>query len=466
MPSTTHSQPSRRAVLAGLAAAPTGLAGLAAGSARDAPARATVATWNAYLGVDLFALFDARSLEDVRTIAGDLLADARHHPYAARAGAVADGIVAAEADAVALQEAARLRSIPRDSAADDATAADGTATGDTAADGETVADLLDLVVEALADRGRPYEVAAEAVTTDVRLPADTDDGRVDVGFTDRVALLVREGVDARDARSGRYDERLTFPLFGTDRSVTLRRGYCFVDATLDGAPVTLGSTHLESASSRVRERQAEELVDALPDGPVVVGADLNSGPGGPTAAYDAVTAELTDAHTAVRPDEPGDTCCQPSRLRNDRSRLSKRVDAVLSTDSAEPRAVERLGADPEDRVEATVDGEDVTVWPSDHAGVAATVDLPGAATPTPTSTARSTATGTPTGTASPSGTPAESPTAERTDAATGTATPTRTAPVTAPAETTDGTGTGFGPLAALAALVGGTVGRGRDGDGD
>ena len=451
MPSTTDDPtPSRRAVLAGLAGLPAGAAGLAARPAR-ADTTATVVTWNAYLGVDLFDLFDARSIEDVRAIAGDLLSDARRHPYAVRADAIAAGIDAADADAVALQEAAHLRSLPRGGATDDP---DG---------GETVADLLELVVGALADRGRPYEVAAETVTTDVRLPADTPEGRVDVGLTDRVALLVREGVDVRDTRSGRYDERLTFPLFGTDRSVTLRRGYCFADLTVDGAAVTVGSTHLESASADARARQAEELLDALPDGPVVVGADLNSGPGGRTGAYDTVTDELTDAHAALRPDDGADTCCQPSRLRNDRSRLSKRVDALLSSGGAGPTAVDRLGADPADRVPATVDGEDVTVWPSDHAGVAATFSLPSAtAAPTasPTPSGGSAATGTPTGTATGPGTAGTGPTTAGTDSETGTATPS----AAAPAETADGAGTGFGALAALAALLGGAFARGRDGE--
>ena len=442
MPSPTDDPtPSRRAVLAGLAGLPAGVAGLAARPAR-ADATATVATWNAYLGVDLFDLFDARSIEDVRAIAGDLLADARRHPYAARADAIAAGIAAADADAVALQEAARLRSLPHGDATDDPD------------DGETVADLLDLVVDALADRGHPYEVAADAVTTDVRLPADTDDGRVDVALTDRVALLVRESVAVRDARSGRYDERLTFPLFGTDRSVTLERGYCFADLTVDGAAVTVGSTHLESASAAARGRQAEELLDALPDGPVVVGADLNSGPGARTDAYDTVTGELADAHAALRPDERADTCCQPPRLRNDRSRLSKRVDALLSSGGPEPTAVDRLGADASDRLDATVDGEAVTVWPSDHAGVVATYALT-AATAAPTSSLSTAATGTPVATASPSGT------AEAGSTTAGTSPETTTE---SPSATPDGSGTGFGALAALAALLGGAFARGRGDD--
>jgi len=420
---------SRRALLAGTAAA------LPVGIARGSPAsvQPTVATWNAYLGVELDRLFEARSLEDVRTIAGDLLDTARSHPYEARAAAIADALVAADADVVALQEAALVRTSPA------AGGGDGT---------ETVVDLLDEVVSALDARGRPYEVAASSVTTDVSLPADTDSGLVDLHLTDRVALLTATDVEIQSTEGGTYDERLRLPVPGTDQTVALKRGYCRADLLLDGAAVTALSTHLESASAPTRRQQAEELLDVVPEsGPVVVGADLNSGPGTTTDAYDTVTASLTDVHARLRSDADGDTCCQASSLRNDSSRLASRVDAVLTRDTSGPDAVERLGADADDRVEATVDGESVTVWPSDHAGVAATVELP---EPTPTPTARPTRNDPDTAT----GTPPQTTTADRT------ATP--AVSTTARPETTSDSGTGFGALAALLGVIAGALARGRE----
>lgn len=457
--------PTRRTVLAGAAglataavgrsaAAPGGRTGTASDERTDAAADpdetagVTVATWNCYLGVDLFDLFDADSLSEAQSIAGDLLAESRRHPYAARADAIAEGLLAADADVIALQEAAVVRTRPL--------------FGDEGA--ETVVDLLDLVTAALADRGGAYDVAATAVTTDVSVPTEADGEWLDVRLTDRVALLVREGADVRDARSGRYDARARFPVLGDDLTVTLRRGYCLADLVVDGAAVTVCSTHLESSKAAVRRRQAAELVDALPaNGTVVVGADLNSGPGVGGDAYETVTAPLTDAAASVAPPGPNDTCCQPSVLRTEGPRFDSRVDHVLAR-GPDPVAVERLGADPADRVEATVDGEPVSVWPSDHAGVAATYPI---AEPTPAGSPTQTATSgrsptpvrTPASTRTRTGseTPTPAPVAVPTDSATSApaASPTR------PAETTAGTGGGFGLVAAAAALVGWALARGR-----
>lgn len=446
--------PTRRSVLAGVAGLATAAVGRtaaapgertddrvgerAAGAADpDGSAGVTVATWNCYLGVDLFDLFDASSLAEARSIAGDLVSRARRHPYEARADAIAEGLLAADADVVALQEAALVRTRPLFGEGDR----------------ETVADLLDLVTAALAERGSAYDVAATAVTTDVSVPAESDGEWLDVRLTDRVALLVREGVDVHETRSDRYDARANYPVLGDDLTVTLRRGYCLADLAVDGAELTACSTHLESSKSGVRRRQAAELLDALPaEGTVVVGADLNSGPAAGGDAYETVTDALTDAAATVGT-TPGDTCCQAAALRNERSRLDSRVDHVLAR-GADATAVERLGADPADRVAATVDGEDVTVWPSDHAGVAATYSV---AEPTPTSTPTSTPTlnSTPTPTPSPTSTRSPTPSATASPPSTSTPSPTER-------ETTTGTGAGFGVLAAAAAFVAGALGRSGD----
>ncbi|MFC7140990.1 endonuclease/exonuclease/phosphatase family protein [Halosimplex aquaticum] len=437
---------SRRAVLAGVAGLPAGIAGRRSGRLRStdrppATRPVTVATWNVALGVDLFKLFDARSADDVREIAGELLAGARKHPYEARAAAIADALVAADADAVALQEAARIRA--------GSTETDG--------DGETVADLLDSVRSALEARDRPYEVAASTVTTDVELPVESESGRETVRLTDRDVLLVRPGVDARNARGETYDERMEFPVPGTDRTVALRRGYCRADVGPEGAAFTAVSTHLESVSASTRRRQAMELLDALPaDGPVVVGGDFNSGPGTITSAYDALTDSLTDAHAQLRPDDDGYTCCRASIVGEGGSRLTKRIDGLLARGEARPTAVERLGEESADRGETTVDGETVAVWPSDHAGVVGTFEVPASA-PTQTETRRSTRTrGAETTTGTGTGTPVPTGPGDEPSAASGSS-----AATDDPSGTTNGSGAGFGALAGAAAFVFAALARGR-----
>jgi len=344
-------------------------------SAADGPEFGVV-TRNLYVGVDLFRLLEARSLEDVRTIAGELFAEVETHPYEARAAAIAEEIAATAPAVVGLQEAVLIRT--RSPSQFDGDHDPGAT--------EVVVDLLAVLQSALADRGLPYEVATRAVTSDVEVPAKTDDGDADVRITDRVVLLVRTDVDVADAENGVFDASFEVPL--DDAEVTIRCGYCRLDARIDGESVTAATAHLESIDAEVRHSQAVELAETLPsDRPVVYAGDSNSRPG--QAAYDRLTEGFEDAHAALRPDGPGETCCQDADLRNGESALSVRIDHVLYRGALVPTGVERIGADPDDRIAVEHDGETVRMWPSDHVGIAASFDLPASETPTamPTPTA-------------------------------------------------------------------------------
>jgi PGF-CTERM protein len=233
---------------------------------------------------------------------------------------------------------------------------------------------------------------------------------------------------------------------GSDRTLALERGYCSVEVRMDGVGFAAVSTHLESVSPLARRQQAAELLEALPaDRPVVVGGDFNSGPGTDTAAYDRLTADLDDAYATLDPGGEGYTCCQAGSLRNESSRLDRRIDALLYRGRLDPTAVGRVGHRPEDRVEVEVDGETVRIWPSDHAGVVGTFEV---AEPTPTPTSDPAATPTPaTSTPTATGTPTATPTP-------------RTTPTgSTSAGTTDGSGPGMGVLAAVVGLSAAVVAR-------
>lgn len=449
----------RRAVLgsaAGLTA--VGSASAASGVGRgglgrtgqSAVATPTVLTRNAYLGVDLFRLFRAESTEEFRRIAGALLDEVDPALYAARADAIAGEIAATEADVVALQEAAILRTQrPGDVGSDDAEPAS-----------DVLVDFRALVESALANRGLDYETVAETTTTDVELPAETDDGQVDVRLTDRDVLLVRAGIETRDPVTESFETSIPLPLPGDDRELTLERGYCAVDLTMSGVEFTAVSTHLESVSPEVRLQQARELLEVLPRSrPVVVGGDFNSGPETETETYDRLTSELADAYAVLESDD-GPTCCQASSLRNDRSRLDRRIDALLYRGPVSPTAVGRVGHRPEDRVTVELDGETVRLWPSDHAGVVGTFEVARTtptpepertetATATPTATPEQTSTRTTTATATDSATPLPSRTETRAPERSSTTTPTDETP----APTSDGAGPGMGVTAALGGLL-------------
>lgn len=323
----------------------------------------TVATRNLSLGVRLARLFDVRSAEALRRTAGTLLENVREHPYDARLDAIAAEVEATDPAVLAVQEAALVRERPGDGE-----------------DWATVVDVRDRLESSLAAAGLTYELAVSASTTDVELPAETDDGSRDVRFTDRVALLVRSDVEWSEPASGTFDAQFGLPFPG--EGLAFERGFCTVDVTVGGVNCPVVSTHLESASASIRREQAEELLDRLPsDGRVALAGDFNSGPGTETASYDLLRESLTDAWATLRPDADGFTCCQAQQLTNDESLLHERVDAVFVGGGLHPTAVERVGHRPEDRVSGTRDGETVTVWPSDHAGVVATFE---AVPPTPT----------------------------------------------------------------------------------
>ena len=443
-PSTPPPALTRRTVL-GSAAGLTALsvapgARGASGAAQTAPATPTVMTRNVYLGIDLFRLFRAESRAAFRRIVGELLAEVDPAVYEARADAIAGEIAAAGADVVALQEVVLLRTQrPGDF---------GSESSERASD--VLVDFLSLLESALADRDLDYEVVGVATTTDVELPADTEDGQVDVRLTDRDVLLVRGDLETEDVETGSFEAALPIPVPDSDRTLVLERGYCTAAVTVDGVGFTTVATHLESVSPMARQQQARELLGMLPASrPVVVAGDFNSGPGSETTTYDLLTGELRDAYAVRGPDGDGFTCCQAGSLRNDASRLTTRIDALLYRGEVRPTAVNRVGHRPEDRVEVDVDGETVRLWPSDHAGVVGTFEVAATTpTPTPTPTPAPTATGepTPTPTATPTGTPTPTRTPPRT------LTPTAT-------EATDGFGPGMGVVAALVGISAGVAAR-------
>ncbi|MFC7068618.1 endonuclease/exonuclease/phosphatase family protein [Halobaculum lipolyticum] len=378
---------SRRGVLRIAAGATAGVGAAVATTARARPATAepTVLTQNCYLGFDVSRLLSADSLGGFRRIVGRFVDRVDPAVYAARADAVAAAVADADADVVALQEATRFRTqTPGDFGTRGAEAAD-----------DVLVDLLEEVEAALDARGLDFRRAAVTRTSDAELPAETADGRLDFRVTDRNAVLVRDGVDVRGRVRRTFDTDLAVAIPNTDEEVSLRRGYARADLAMEGVTFAAVSTHLEAVSSFMRVLQARELLRELPgDRPVVLAGDLNSGPRGESAAYDLLTEEFVDPFGRLSTDGSGATCCQSPTLRNDRSALSRRIDAVLRRGDIRATAIERVNHRAADRIriaregtdDGTGDGTDAgdgdgadgeQLWPSDHAGVVATFETPG-----------------------------------------------------------------------------------------
>jgi endonuclease/exonuclease/phosphatase family metal-dependent hydrolase len=162
-----------------------------------------------------------------------------------------------------------------------------------------------------------------------------------------------------------------------------------VDAVVDGAHLTFVNTHLEVGGGGdnpqakallgpLQENQAKDLLAALApvSGPVVLVGDFNSAANGSTTmSYGIVAAKFTDAQAAVSAGTPGFTCCTdftaPAAMAGQRID-SERIDIVFYRGGVSAQAVEVVGVDPAKR---TATG----LWPSDHAGVVASLQAPGTA---------------------------------------------------------------------------------------
>ena len=163
--------------------------------------------------------------------------------------------------------------------------------------------------------------------------------------------------------------------------MSLVRGWVTARVTVSGTEITLASTHLESGSfeglSELRASQARELLESLDhDVPAVLMGDLNDIPGSPM--YQAVVADgFRDVWESLQPAVAGNTCCHLDDLSNEAPTLVSRIDYIFARgleqlDADVAGTVELLGESSADRIAGTMG----SIWPSDHAGLAAELSLP------------------------------------------------------------------------------------------
>lgn len=306
--------------------------------------RFTVETRNLFVGFDVGAAMTGAvppPLAWAALVASD---------PAGRAESWADEIAAERPDVVGLQEAVLVRTGP---ILDPAPA-------------QTVAfDFLDLLLDALAARGLDYVPAAVVENLDAELPVFAPptllfDGRV----TDRDVILVRAdrqtGIPKTvESSSGNFATMLP-PVSG----ITVERGWTAVDVKLHGRTVRVVNTHLEAFSQLVAAAQAVELVTgvAAGPGPTVLLGDFNAEPGEP--AYGVLAAAgYADVWPAVGVG-PGLTCCHDDLTPA--IPFDERIDLVLTRGAITPLSARVIGDSP---------AASFPFFPSDHAGVVATLEL-------------------------------------------------------------------------------------------
>jgi endonuclease/exonuclease/phosphatase family metal-dependent hydrolase len=223
------------------------------------------------------------------------------------------------------------------------------------APGSPTLDYAQILINALAAQGLNYSEAG--VHTGFQISA--------AGFslTDQEVVLARTDVAGFTATgTGR-----TFLNNVTLGGVPLQRGYVLVNASLDGLPFEFVSTHLDETHSPANAAQAGEIIqqlDTVAEPQLVVG-DFNANPSEPTYA-EMVAAGFTDVTAALG--AAGPTCCQSPDLGNPISQLTNRYDYVFERGFSSLDLALLVG-------NTTPFENSRPLWPSDHAGVIAEVDL-------------------------------------------------------------------------------------------
>jgi hypothetical protein len=342
-----------------------------------------VMTRNLYLGANLDPVVEAAGNGDpgavIRAVS-DAWVMIEKTNFPERAEVLAEEFEASEPMLVGLQEAQLYRTGPPDSFSGAPTPAT-----------DVKYDFLAILLEELNERHLHYAPVVVTENFDVEFPADTTPGDVeedpdlDIRLTDRDVILARTDLPKSKLKLSNVQEanfatNASFPIGDTGQSVTIDRGWGSVDAKVEDGSFRFINTHLEQEGffNQVQVAQGNEILNgpAKTNLPVILAGDFNSRADGPqppgTPTYDnLIAAGFTDAWNTTHPGEIGNTWGHQEDLLNTTVNLTQRLDLVLFRDGP-----------PEDglcAVDADVIGDNLSdrtpsgLWPSDHAGVVATL---------------------------------------------------------------------------------------------
>jgi endonuclease/exonuclease/phosphatase family metal-dependent hydrolase len=284
-----------------------------------------------------------------------------------RAKVLVQEIQETQPDLIGLQEAILVRTqFPPDGPATPAT--------------DVVFDYVEILLYELAQIGLQYEVASQSIGFDAELPGYVDATIKDVRHTDREVILVRadskgSNLKILNTQEGHFLANcfINSPDLGT---VTISRGWAAVDVKYRGNYFRFVSTHLDGDCLPVTHyfqvTQASEIIagPGAAEIPIILVGDMNSpADGSGTATYgNFISAGYTDAWSEVSTDD-GYTYGQQDDLTNYNSQLNQRIDLVLFDGPWKVKTVENVG-------DETTEIDSLGIWwPSDHAGVVATLEF-------------------------------------------------------------------------------------------
>jgi endonuclease/exonuclease/phosphatase family metal-dependent hydrolase len=314
-----------------------------------------VMTQNMDEGTDYEALLAAQSVPAFLAAVTQTFNGIAATDPSARALAMAREITARQPALVGLQEASIVR------------------TGQAPPSTVVTSDLLQSLLTDLAGLGSHYQAVAVATRLDAEAPSTLG---FDVRLTTQDVILARTdltGFSVTNPQTHTFAAQLTVAT--PVGPISLHRGWSSVDATLAGQTFQFVDTHLDTGiAPAIQLAQATELASSIQQSglPAVLVGDFNTSandPGDPTfATYQTLrNAGLNDAWMAANPVDPGPTCCQAPDLMNPVSLLSTRGDLILTTAGFTTLSASLVGNGLADRIPAGL-------WPSDHAGVVASLD--------------------------------------------------------------------------------------------
>jgi endonuclease/exonuclease/phosphatase family metal-dependent hydrolase len=330
---------------------------LSACNGGDDGVQVRVMTQNLAVGIELEPVLLAPSFGAIPALVETAWAQKDVTDFNLRADRIAAAIQAADADLVGLQEVIQFFSGP--------TGLDPATT--------PAQDFLALLLARLQAGGLSYSLATDGTTqgvvpnADIELPGTAGN---DYRVIDREAVIVKSGVTVTGVRRGNFASHLSL-LIGGVQTFDYNRGWIAVDAEKDGKPFTLVSTHLEPFSPSVQGAQATELLALVSPSsrPTILLGDFNSDPRDVAfPAYGLLvspTTGISDAAVDVSSDVL--TCCHEALMSDPADLHERRVDLVLHSPHFRATSVTVHGTAPSDFASG--------LWPSDHAGVSAVLEL-------------------------------------------------------------------------------------------
>jgi hypothetical protein len=323
-----------------------------------------IMTQNLDEGTDFGPLLTARTVSELLASVTATYQEVQASNVSERAAGVAREIAVARPTLVGLQEVSLWR------------------TGSPGSPAATIVQLdqLESLLSALQAQGVQYAPLAVQTNLDVEAPSPLG---YHVRLTDRDVVLARTDLAAAQfqvlqVQAQHFVNSLVVP--SVVGPVPVPHPWIAVDAQIRGTTYRFITTHLEGSDPSVRVAQGNELLQgpAKTTVPLVIAADLNSaasgGPDPSTAYHTFVAAGFSDAWALTYPGDPGFTW--PLHGEDPYTfvlpaRLSERIDLVLVRNNVGVAGMQRVGATTAARTPSGL-------WPSDHAGLTAQLQMPDA----------------------------------------------------------------------------------------